>query len=161
MAESQGYLEPVKKTFIPVTSKEQWTAIEKVLTGMFASLNFRVLGRVIGVQRRIAKEGRHDLFIFIDGKIDPKMLLADKTTGEYDPMVQLVWRKSVVLAVSKQKQARLINEWKRKKLRKDVIADMRRIWGFDKSFVMYYPSFGTAKSLVQTFRKIDGIEVEW
>jgi hypothetical protein len=161
MAESQGYLAEKPKTFVPVTSADQWTAIEDILKHYYFSIRFRIGETIIDVRRLQVREGRTKLFVYIDGKIDVRKSQKDKETGLFDPMVMRVWRRQEIFLVSKQRQSNLLTKWKAARVSKKEIEELKKIAGFDRSFIMYTPEFSAASSLARQFRKIEGIEVEW
>jgi len=157
MCESQGYLEPFKKTFIPVTSAAQWIAIEEQLKGLFPSLTFSVDGHVISVRKHQKKENSYGLYVYIDGKINPEKCFLSKGKVDFDPIVKLVWRRCEKRLFSK---AKVDLEFAQMKGSKKYKEGLRKEIGLDKTMVTYRYDFSTASSLVRQFRKIDGILVE-
>ena len=135
MSESQGYLERFRKAFVPVTSKEQWEAIEDQLKYYFSRFRFRIGETLIDVERRSVKEGRSELVVFIDGKIEMSKMLKDQETGSHDQMVMLVWRRCERLLVSRQKQNQMLSKWKAARVSKKEIENLKKIAGFDRSYV--------------------------
>ena len=161
-----GVLDPTgirekEKSFVPVTSPEQWKAIEERLTGFFAKMAFRVDGQEIAVERRIISEGRSCLLVFIDGHIDARLCLPDEETKLFDKIVEKVWRRRVVHLVSPQRKKMLELKWKAERYSKRDIKAIKKMIGFDRDLLSYVPDYTTARSLVQRFKKIEGIEVKW
>lgn len=153
--------ELVEKKFIGLTSPEQWKAIEERLYGFFAKMAFRVDGHEITVERHLASEGRSLLWVYIDGNIEYRLCRPDEETTLFDPIVEKVWRRRVRHLVSAQKKKMLELKWKAARYSRREIEMMKKMVGFDKYHLVYVPDYTTARSLVQRFKKIEGIEVEW
>ena len=153
--------ELAEKKFIPVTSPEWWKTLEERLRGFYSEVKFRVDGYEVAVQRRFVAEGKTSLWVYIDGQIKYGLCLQDKETKLFDPVVEKVWRPRVTHLVSAQRKKMLELKWKAARYSKRDIQAMKMIVGFDKSFMSYSPEYLTARSLVQRFKKIKDIEVEW
>jgi len=146
-----------KKRYSPVTSAVQWAAVEERLAQLFVCVDFLVDGHEVTVQRR-HRESKSELLVFIDGSIKGSMTQPDKDTGDFQDVVKKVWRRSERLLWSKQQQKTYVDFWTAKRMGKRAIERMKKRLGFNKTYVVYLPSFGTAKALVRQFKKIDGIQ---
>lgn len=151
----------MEKTFTLVTSAAQWSAIQERLSKLYVDVTFLVDGHTVCVQRRFASEAKSELAVFIDGYIQGAWTSPDKESGDHHEIVKKVWRRCEIFLLSKQKQGKLVESWKKDRYSKKEIDALKTLYNFEKSTVFYSPSFASSKTLVRQFRKIENIQVDW
>lgn len=125
-------------------TKEQWTEIEKTLQGLLSRAEFKLGEDKITVERREIKEGRYELVVFFNGSI--KGIWSHEPESEnYQPLIEKFWRKSTRSLFKRSGKA--------KKLSK------RLFEAINKKYVVYLPFWPKAKTMVNQFKKIEGLEL--
>lgn len=136
--------------YTPVTTPDQWKAIEERLKQFIVSVDFRFGDTMLTVQKVLIKENRYAFAVYINGSIEVKKSFLNEGETDFDPIVKLVWRRS--------EKPYFTDAWLKKHR---VSKSMAKKFGYDKVFVSYLPDFPSAASLVRQLRKIENIAVEW
>lgn len=129
-------------------ASEDWKGIEADLKSNYARFDFNYQGRKIEVKRLPVGEGKTQLAVFIDGKINIGWGYPD--SDDYDPITCLIWRKRSKALYPPKEKARLEKSFGKRRIRK-VFSN------FDHVQEWYDPLFPKASVLVRQFKKLDGL----
>lgn len=131
-------------------TKQQWAAIAKELQSMMPVVVFTFDGREISIQRERKNESTTLLAVYIDGYIKGQWSLPDREG--FDPIVEKVWCKKTSRLYSPQKKKKLEKKFGKRRLR-EILPNV------DAENFYYSPHFGSSRTLVGQYKKLDGLQV--
>ncbi|WP_286695003.1 hypothetical protein [Spongiibacter sp. UBA1325] len=130
-------------------TKDQWTAIEKNLSGLFGQQKFQLGPHEISVVKSRVSESKLALIVYIDGSWKGKWMLPEND-DIYSPIVKQVWRKRSRALYPPKKRASIVKNL-------GVRQAKKLIPKLDQKIEHYVPDFNTAKSLIRQFKKVEGL----
>lgn len=131
-------------------TKEQWAKITEELKGSIPLVEFEYKGRKLTIHRQRYSESESKLTVYVDGLICGAWM--DANSKEFDPVVAEVWfQKSSSVYKRKEKEKLIKTFGKRKAL--EYFPQLNR------KLVLYSPVFGAARTLVNQYKKIKGLEL--
>lgn len=131
-------------------TKEQWEKIEQQLQGIYGEVVLSFEGRKLTIEKRLIKENKLAILVFIDGTIKP----ANGFPGgeHFDEFVKSVWRERTHSVWSPTQRAKIIKTFGKRRAKKQF-PDL------EKKLSFWTPDFSTAASLRRKLQKLDGLEV--
>ncbi len=131
-------------------TKEQWITIKKELQGFRPIVKFSLGEDKVDIERVIFSENKTGLAVFINGSIKGSWFSPD--SAEYNPLVEILWRKRVMHRYSPSQK---------KKLTKGISKRQIKEWfpDLDKKTLYYDMKFNTAGTLVTQYKKIQNLKL--
>ena len=133
----------------PKITKEQWQQIEEELKNLSCRVVFDYQGQELSVQRMRTGEGRMDLVVYLDGKINWGWGWPNQKEL-FKPEIQTIWRKrsqSLYSPTEKKKMIKAIGQRASKK-------------HLDAKIEHWEPIFTSATALVRQYKKADGLTLK-
>ena len=136
----------------PQITNEQWRQIEDELKSLYCRAEFDYNGQELSITRAQTKEGRMDLAVFLDGKINWGWGWPNQTEL-FKPEVKAIWRKRSRAFFSPAKKKALIKEFG-KRGAKQLFPNL------DDKLEHWEPIFTSAAALVRQYKKADGLALK-
>lgn len=132
-------------------TKEQWAQIAEELQGFSANVQFRYKGREIYIARCRTGESTYHLTVYVDGHIQGAWMIPD--SEGFDETVAEVWFCKKTRLWSPAKVKKMEKEFGKRRLRKLMP-------NVDKVSLSYSPVFGSTRTLINQYKKLDGLILE-
>nr|WP_321270486.1 hypothetical protein [uncultured Tolumonas sp.] len=133
-------------------SKEKWKEIEVRLKAYFVrDMKFKLGEDVLSIQRERDGESKTVLAVYINGTINFGWGWCDNE--KFNPLTSQVWRKVFKPFYSKQKLAAA-----KKKLGVRLFNQIYSKKEQTEGITYYSPYFSSSRTLISTFKKIEGLE---
>ena len=128
----------------------EWQEIEKKLQGIFGSVKLKLGDDIIQLERRSVDEGRSEIIVFINGRINVGWGFPDN--DNFNPLVKVLWRARTRSLYSPKERERIIKNCGKRGVKKYFP-------NLHTKHTCYVAGFPKAKTLVNQFKKLKELEL--
>jgi hypothetical protein len=126
-------------------TREQWTEVEKALSGRYGKVTLRIEGREITLVRELVSKNKLGVVVYVDGKLKSEWIGVAKDCDEQRFMYPS--QRFVYSARERDQQKRLLKRFGKRWLKEQGITDP------NKKATIFLPFFPSATAARRHFQK--------